>query len=193
MKATYELTRDDLAAFIEYHHRSSPASRRQRRGCLAVAFCALMVLPAGILLTTDDPLLATAMDIWPLLLGPILFAITAIPYTRWRTRQMSNRLLSEGQNKEFYGQCELEVGDGALTETRPSGSTIRNWTSVERVVTTPSHLFVYTSGIEAYVVPRRAFPNETEFIAFVAAIRERSGVDVQACGGLKRHSTQQNQ
>lgn len=182
MKATYELTRDDLAALMEYHRRSSPAARRQGIGCLAAGLAALMILPAGILLTTDQPVLDTAMDIWPLLTGPILFAIFAFPYMRWRTRQMSNQLLSEGQNKEFYGECELEVGDDALTETRPSGSTIRNWTSVERVVTTPSHLFVYTSGIEAYVVPRRAFANESDFTAFVDAIGKRSGVDVAASG-----------
>ena len=182
MKATYELTRDDLAAFIEYHRRSSPAARRQAIGCLAAAFCALMILPAGILLTRDKPVLETAMDIWPLLLGPILFAIFAAPYMRWQTLQMSHRLLSEGQNRDFYGACELEAGADALTETRPSGSTIRNWTSVERVVTTPFHLFVYTSGIEAYVVPRRAFSAESEFKAFVDTIAERSGVEVQGCG-----------
>ncbi|MCA9188305.1 MAG: YcxB family protein [Pirellulaceae bacterium] len=182
MKATYELTRDDLVAFIEFHQRTSPAARRQKIGCLVVAFCALMVLPAGILLTTDKPVLETATDICPLLLGPILFGIFAIPYIRWRTRQMSNRLLSEGQNKEFYGKCELEAGDAALTETRPSGSTTRNWTSVERIVIMPSHLFVYTSGIEAYVVPRRAFSTESEFNAFVDVLTERSAVEVQACG-----------
>lgn len=182
MKATYELTHDDLAAFIEYHQRSSPTARRQRIGCLGVALCALMILPVGILLTTDKPVLETAMDIWPLLLGPLLFAILAVPYIRWRTRQMSNRLLSEGQNKEFYGRCELEAGADALTETRPSGSTIRNWTSVERIAATPSHLFVYTSGIEAYVVPRRAFSTESEFRAFVDTIAEHSGVGVQTYG-----------
>ena len=47
---------------------------------------------------------------------------------------------------------------------------------------TPSHLFVYTSGIEAYVVPRRAFPDEATFSTFVDAIAERSGVDFQDVG-----------
>ena len=182
MKASYELKRDDLAAFIEYHQRSSPAARQQRIGCLAVALGALMVLPGGILLTTDKPVLETALDIWPLLLGPVLFATLAIPYIRWRTRQMTTRLLSEGQNKEFYGQCELEAGPESLTETRPSGSTIRNWSSVERVAITPSHLFIYTSGIEAYVVPRRAFPDEATFSTFLGNIAERSGVDIQRVG-----------
>ncbi len=83
MKATYELTRDDLAAFIEYHQRSSPAARRQKSGCIVTAFCALMILPVGILLTTDKPVLETAASIWPLLLGPILFAVLGPPYIRW--------------------------------------------------------------------------------------------------------------
>ena len=180
MKATYDLTRDDLAAFIEYHQGSSPAARRQKIGCLAVAFCAMMILPIGILLTTDKPVFETAMNIWPLLVGPLLFALLAVPYIRWQTRKMSTRLLSEGLNKEFYGECELDAGTDALTETRPSGSTIRKWTSVERVVATPSHLFIYTSGIEAYVVPRRAFATDSEFKAFVDTIAQRSGIEPRA-------------
>lgn len=178
MKVSYELTRDDLAAFIEFHQHTSPTARRQKVGCLSVLFCAMMILPVGILLTTDEPVLETAIDIWPLLLGPILVGVLASPYIRLRTRQMSNRLLSEGKNNGFYGECELELGDDSLVETRPSGSTSRNWTSVERIVTTPSHLFVYTSGIEAYVVPRQAFSREPDFKSFVDLVAERSGVAV---------------
>jgi hypothetical protein len=182
MKVTYQLTRDDLVALIAYHQQSSPAARKQAIGCVAVAFCAMMILPVGILLTRDKPVLETAMDIWPLWLGPILFGILAAPYMRWQARQMSSRMLSEGQNKGFYGQCELEVGTDALTEIRPSGSTVRNWSSVERLVTTPSHLFIYTGGIEAYVVPRRAFRGDSEFSEFVDAIAGRSGVRIEANG-----------
>ena len=59
MKVTYELTRNDLAEFIEFHQRTSPAARRQNLGCLAVGLCSLMILPVGILLTTDKPVLET--------------------------------------------------------------------------------------------------------------------------------------
>lgn len=182
MKASYDLTREDLAAFIEFHQRASPAARKQKIGCLVFGFAAMMVLPIGILVTSDKPRLETAMNIWPLILGPILFAILAIPYIRFRTRQMSNRLLSEGQDNGFYGACELHVGADELTETRPSGLTTRKWSSVERIVTTPKHLFVYTSGIEAYVVPRRAFSTETDFNALVDAIAKQSAVEVNVSG-----------
>lgn len=149
---------------------------------MAVAFGATMILPVGILLTSDKPVLERAAEIWPLLIGPLLFCILGSPYIRWRTRQMSNRLLSEGQNTGFNGECELLAGVDALTETRPSGSTIRNWASVERIVATPSHLFVYTSGIEAYVVPRRAFSTESEFNTFTDVVAQRSGIEVQTFG-----------
>jgi len=182
MKVSYELTRDDLAVFIEFHQRTSPAARKQKIGCLVIAFAVMMVFPVGILLTTDKPRLEIAMNIWPLLLGPILFAVIANPYIRFRTRQMSNRLLSEGQNNGFYGKCELHVGADGLTETRPSGSTTRNWSSVERIVTTPHHLFVYTSGIEAYVVPRRAFDSDAEFNELASVIAEQSGVAIESRG-----------
>jgi hypothetical protein len=71
----------------------------------------------------------------------------------------------------------IVCSDG-LTETRPSGSTVRNWSSVERIAMTRDHLFVYTSGVEAYVVPRRAFSAESEFEDLANTIAEYSAVSV---------------
>ena len=178
MKATYELFPDDLAAFSEFHQRTSPVARNQRLGCFGIALVATLVLPLGIVLTTDKPRIQTAMDIWPLFLGPVLFALFAMPYARWRTRQVSRRLLSEGTNAGFYGECELAIGADGLTESRPSGSTTRKWSSVERIASTSHYLFVYTSGIEAFVVPRRAFQTEPEFNEFANAIASQSGATI---------------
>jgi hypothetical protein len=180
MKVSYEFARDDLAAFIEYHQRTSPAARNQKLGCFIVALAGLLVLPVGIVATTDEPILETAMKIWPLFLGPFLFAILALPYIKWRTRQMSIRLLNEGANRGFYGRCELNVDSEGVKETRPGGSTFRNWSSVERIAITRDYLFVYTSGIEAFVVPRRAFSTDTEFKNFTDAIAKHSGVSADA-------------
>ena len=180
-KASYELFPDDLVALVEFHQRTSPAARRQQMGCFGIAFVALLLFQVGVLLTTDKPRLQTAIDIWPLFLGPLLFALFALfvgPHLRWPTRQLSRRLVSEGRNTGFYGQCELAIDTDGLTESRPSGSTIRNWSSVERIATTPTHMFVYTSGVEAFVVPRRAFATEAEFRDFAEAIARNSGVRV---------------
>ena len=176
MKISYDLFPDDLAAFIEVHQRTSPAARKQRLGCLGTTLVALLILPLGMLLTTDKPRLQTAIDIWPLFLAPIFLAGFALPYVRWRTKQLSRRLLSEGKNAGIYGECELAIDADGLTESRPSGYTVRKWSSVEQISMTPQHLFVYTSGIEAFVVPRRAFETESEFNDVAQAIAQHSGV-----------------
>lgn len=182
MNASFEITRHDLAALIEFHQGTSPVARKQKLGCFAIALAGLLMLPVGIVLTSAPPRLQTAINIWPLFLGPILFALFAMPYMRWQTRQMSNRLLREGKNSRFYGHCELTIDSDGLTETRPSGVTTRKWSAVERVAVTPQHLFIFTSGTEAYVVPRLAFQTEAEFTTFVERITEHAGVAVDGRG-----------
>jgi hypothetical protein len=174
MNASYELTADDLAAFAQMHQARSPTARRQRMGCLALGFLALAALPLLILLTTEDPLLETARDIWPLLLGPILFILTVPPYIKWRMRHLSKRLLSEGRSTGFYGNCTMSINEDGIRESKESGESTRRWSAVESLIITADHLFVYTSGVEAFVVPRRAFGSETAFDQFVQYIAEHS-------------------
>jgi hypothetical protein len=74
----------------------------------------------------------------------------------------------------------LSLDDNGLAESKDSGDTIRKWSSVERFVTTRHYLFVYTSGIEAFVIPTRAFQTPDECVEFQQIIAERSGVTVEA-------------
>tara|TARA_R110002072_G_C7730484_1_gene515703 strand:+ start:73 stop:618 length:546 start_codon:yes stop_codon:yes gene_type:complete len=180
MKASYELTADDLAAFTLCHSSTSPVVRRQRAGCLVGAVLLLLSLPTLLLTTSDKPIAETAKNIWPLLAGPALFILFIIPYLKWRTANLSQRLLREGTNAGFYGQCTLSLDDNGLTETKESGDTSRKWAAVEKIVATQDHLFVYTSGIEAFVIPTRAFQTSEDCLQFQKGISERSGVSVQA-------------
>ena len=98
MKADFELTPDDLVAFTRNHNLRSPTIQKQRYGCLIGALALLLALPGLILLTTDDPVLETAKAIWPLLLGPVLFVLFIIPYSRWSLAAITKRMLAEGRN-----------------------------------------------------------------------------------------------
>lgn len=179
MKASYDLTADDLAAFSLFHQSHSPVVRRQRTGCLSVGVLILLLLPGLVLIGTEKPLLHAAKDIWPLFAGPVLFLIFVIPYIKWRTANLSQRLLREGRNAGFYGQCTLSLEDDGIRETKESGDTIRKWSAVEKVVVTADYLFVYTSGIEAFVVPLHAFSSSDEVNSFHQYIATQSGVTIQ--------------
>ncbi len=179
MKASYELTVDDLVAFTQYHHAQSPTARRQRFGCLATGLFAMLSLPALILVGSDEPFLQTARDIWPLLLGPLLFLIFAIPYIKWRTGILTKKTINEGRNTGAYGNCSLSLDPDGIRESKTSGDTVRKWSAVEKIIVLPEYLFVYTSGIEAFVVPRRAFATDSEFDAFARHVSDRSSVNLQ--------------
>ena len=121
----------DLMAFAQFYHAQSPTARRERSGCLLIAFVAMLLLPGLILLTSEKPFFQTARDIWPLLLGPLLFLISAIPHIKWRTRNLSKRMLSEGQNAGFYyGDCSISLDANGLHESKASGDTVRKWSAV---------------------------------------------------------------
>ena len=76
-------------------------------------------------------------------------------------------MLSEGQNAGFYGDCSISLDANGLHESKASGDTVRKWSAVEKIVVSSKYLFVYTSGVEAFVVPRRAFVTDTDFNSFV--------------------------
>ena len=179
MKASYELTADDLMAFVQFHLAQSPNARRQRIGCSLIAFVVMLLLPGLILLTSEKPFLQTARDIWPLLLGPLLFLTFVFPYIKWRTGNLSKRMLSEGSNAGFYGECSLSLDADGIRESKTSGDTVRKWSAVEKIIVTQEYIFIYTSGIEAFVVPRRAFSSSTDFNAFVQHVADQSSVDIQ--------------
>jgi hypothetical protein len=179
MKVSYELTADDLTAFTLFHNATSPFARRQRTGCLSVCILIMLALPTLILARSEKPIIETAKDIWPLLAGPVLFVIFIIPYLKWRTTNLTQRLLRERNNAGFYGRCTLSLDDNGITESKDSGDTTRKWSAVDRFIATHEHLFVYTAGIEAFVIPTCAFQTPDECLAFQQFISERSGVTIE--------------
>ena len=179
MKASFDFTPDDLTAFVQSHNAQSPNARRQLFGCLVIGFLALSFLPALILILNEKPFLETARNIWPLLMSPPLFLLLVIPFMKWRMRSLIKRMLKEGRSSGFYGACTLSLETDGIHESKSSGETVRNWSSVEKIIVAPEHLFVYTSGVEAFVVPRHAFTSDVDFNSFVQQIADQSNVGIQ--------------
>lgn len=180
LKADFELAANDLVALTMAHNRRSPAMRRQRYGYLLSGLVILSALPALILLTSDEPPMETAAAIWPLLLGPVLFVLFFIPYLRWKSKRIIKRLIAEGQNAGRYGACSLAITPDGLREIQAGGETRRSWNTVERLLIADDHAFIFTSAVEAFVLPRRAFATHEGFQTFVNEIAKRADVTREA-------------
>jgi hypothetical protein len=72
-------------------------------------------------------------------------------------------MYKEGKNKNLFGHREITISDDAIVEESDSGTHATKWQSVEKVIKTEKHIFVYASSVSAYVIPRRIFMNDTDY------------------------------
>jgi hypothetical protein len=61
-----------------------------------------------------------------------------------------------------------------ITESSPQGEATCAMSAVEKIVVTGDHAFIYSSPVQAFVVPRRAFATSVDFESLVAMIEQFS-------------------
>jgi len=160
MIVEFELPDHDLVAFSVFHHRESPAVRRQ--------FCRALLVPPAIWLffclfvwhEVDPELerpLQTFLNLLPLFCGVPLYMLWFLCSYRRRLAQMAYAMYSEGEGKSMTGPRRLQINEHGIAEESSNHKTWTAWDGVERVVRCGDYLYIYIGPVMAYVVPRRAF------------------------------------
>jgi hypothetical protein len=171
MVIEYRITPEDQVAFNLYHFRHSPSSRR----LMLVGRVGFALLAAGTvigLLTLLIGKLVWVADI-PAALIAALIVYALYPWSVARTlQQRVRKALSEGSDQSMMGTARLTLTpDALLTETNKGDSRLR-WTAVERIVAADAYDYLYVSAINAIIIPRTAFPNETQRQTFLALVQQ---------------------
>jgi YcxB-like protein len=83
-------------------------------------------------------------------------------------RTFTERTYSAGKNAGLLGPHTVELTEEGVVERTPVRELKVKWEAVERVASSETHLFIWTSGFNALVVPRRAFADEDALKAFAA-------------------------
>ena len=164
MNVSYELTEADFGALID-RVRTSPKAFR-----LIPYFSLLMMCVVAVIGVMKLP-----NDTWPIVLAPLMLSAFVSVRAMRRGSKMNQRIASH-----LYGVRELSISDTGLTETRESGTTTLNWTSIDRIVRTKTHLFLYSAGLCQLFVPQRAFGSSIECDRFVAELVNRSRAELRS-------------
>jgi energy-coupling factor transporter transmembrane protein EcfT len=178
MNISYNFTQDDLTAFLRYHNNNSPTVRKRRFWSNTFGFIACLIFPALIARLGDKPFLESVKDIWPLFLSPILFLLFVFPLSKFQTRRFYKKYLKEGDSSGIFGEWSFSSEDDGIHVTNPQSQSILFWSSFNQFIMIPEHLFLYTSGITALVIPRRAFESEKDLDNFVQLFSDKTDVSV---------------
>src|SRR5262249_27289903 len=110
--------------------------------------------------------------------GLVVFAILSFllfllspAYWRWSVRRRLQRLLSEGQNAGL-GKGRLIIRPNGLRVTKEGADNALNWSYVEKIVESETHVYIYISAVSALMIPKLAFASDAEREHFVEIARQ---------------------
>jgi hypothetical protein len=163
-QVSYVLTLADIHAFNQHYAQTSPVVRRARlRVRLAMTFFLALLLSALGWGARAD------VGFW--VMGAVIIAFWFAIFPRRlesMQRTFTERTYAVGKNAGLLGPHTVELTEEGIVERTPVRELKVKWEAMERVAHSDQHLFLWTSGFNALVLPRRAFESEDALKAFTA-------------------------
>ena len=173
MEITYQLRNEDLLALMDEFTSQSPTARRIVRrtfalGCLSCSLVCLLIWRM-----TGQP--AIALGVFAV--GIVLVAFIPLRIKR-NQRRVTAAIYREGKNRALFLPMTLTVDRGGLAWRSAAGSGNLKFEYIERVRQTATHLLIYLTVRNAYIVPRDGITSgDFDSFAWEVEKRWRSAMD----------------
>lgn len=155
MHVNYTLTEEDLRAFL----RRIVWRSGQARGMVLIVGCALL---AGMALAALNPGRFRGFGI------VIALAMAYVLLLVFRSDARQLRVLRRNRDtKLVLGPQSISLTPEGIEWSGPLSHTFYQWRAVEQLDETPTFAVLMVSGIRGYVVPKRAFGSEGEYVRFI--------------------------
>ncbi|MCT4596213.1 MAG: YcxB family protein [Anaeromicrobium sp.] len=81
----------------------------------------------------------------------------------------------------ILGKHTIEISEEEIIENTYYNSSFHLWSDIKNIEITEEYIFIFTSKIQAYAIPRRAFKTENEAIRFynflIRHFKEKNEID----------------
>lgn len=178
----YCLNRDDYVNFQLYCTKQSPTKQRSIRlniylyaASAGVLFFTLVYLVEALL--TPGPPICIALGFIAVFGGFIISILTAVILHRNYPKIYSKRLnkhLDTHRIKTKFDEEELLWlnNKGIVYRTENGSEGLASWASFRAVETTENYAYIFCDATRAWIVPTRAFADNSKFDEFVRIVRE---------------------
>jgi hypothetical protein len=161
MQVDYELTVEDAAAFSVYNFRTSSRFKRRLRFSQAIGILATLILavvwPSW---SSVERLIFTVLLL-------LLFVFGYPMYYRWAIRRNALKTYSATKSKGVLGKHTLMIESSGVTEKSSASESKSTWSGVERIADDSHYIYIFTSPLQAHVIPKRAFRSNEESQTFL--------------------------
>lgn len=97
-----------------------------------------------------------------------LFIINILPFFTGRAQiiKQAQAITNDFENESIFVEVTVTVTDTELQLKDKFTTTITLWTAIIKKIETPTYYYLFINGMQAYLIPKRAFKNNEEKSAF---------------------------
>jgi len=161
MKLQYELTSQDFIDFNINFIETSPVMKRSLL-IQRIMFPILLLASPATLSNVFDVPFGVLMTVFGVL--AILWLAFYLKWFKYRIARKSEKLIKSGKVLGVVGPHELFVEQGVISDK--TSADITRYETIEKVVESRTHIFIYVSQVMAYIVPKRLFVNPSDLDVF---------------------------
>lgn len=165
MQIDYELTVEDAAAFSVYNFRTSPGTKRRLRFSQGLGVLATLVLT--IVWPDVRPESTNVERLMFTILLLLLFVFGYPQYYRWAIRRNASKTYSASKSKGVLGKHTLVIEASGVMEKGSVSESKSTWSGVEKIEDNSDYIYIFTSPLQAHVIPKRAFRTSEESQTFL--------------------------
>lgn len=167
MEIEFLLERADLIAYAQHQRRITTRAIKSR--IWAAKLFWWFIIPC---------ILAGGFVIEGSMAGGVLFVYISlicafVLWQKWYLRKYLNIVYSEEFSKGLTGKRKIILDKDFFIETTEVKETHYLWNGIEQIVDGPAHVFICPNKISGFIVPYRAFENESEFQVFRQELETR--------------------
>ncbi|PIC64844.1 hypothetical protein CSV79_04270 [Sporosarcina sp. P13] len=152
MEFEYELTEEDVVAFNLYHVKNSKVGKHSLQWQRFVSPLIFFLFAYFLSVFTD-------MARGPLF---IAFGLTAIlwiilypKYFYFHITRQVRKMLKEGKNEGLIGEHSMKMNKAGISDKTSMGETQVQWGGIQRMIEDADYIYIYTSTVSAYILPKR--------------------------------------
>jgi len=158
----YQLGIDDVMAL----HKDN-ARRLLRANLWKVGLTVLLLLAASVPVLMQT-LNSDFMEVWGMvaILVPLWVFILVMQIKR--RQQALRKHIEGGRNRQLHGTRRLTISESGVQEETPYTMSRSAWQVIEKIMTTPGHIYICVGNLTVYLVPASAFASDAAREGFIS-------------------------
>ena len=173
----YSLTKEDYVNYYTYVVWDAPENNRKRFIYYARQLVPILLFIAAFYYTglfKRDSLFIL------IIVGFILLTtLLSLLGVRTNTMKQAEKVADNPANQSFFKPTELTVSDTGITIKTDLTETRYQWKAFIKKQESKQYYFLFTSGIQGIIIPRRIFRNEDERIQFEKILQQQLSFEAE--------------